>query len=285
MHPIESLARDKDSPYWDDGQPVRMRTSVVVFADILGFTEKTRRANDLASAQELLRHLRSTLNGALMSITQDWMKLSGGMARRPWEYKAFTDNVVIGFPIRDSGEVELGRVFSNLSMFQLKMAQAGRFIRGSIAVGDLYIDRDIVFGAGLLEAYDVEQKLARDPRIVLAPSAVRYLTQHLARHEDPHGAPHNRDLLVDADGQTFLNYLDSILIAESEHGPFYDELLGHKDQVTQALQAHRGDPKVWSKYEWVAKYHNYFCSMHSYFDDEHRIELEALAPTMRALVE
>ena len=43
------------------------------------------------------------------------------------------------------GESEMGNAFFHLGLMQLKMVQSGFFIRGGIAVGELYIDDDIIF--------------------------------------------------------------------------------------------------------------------------------------------
>jgi hypothetical protein len=48
-----------------------------------------------------------------------------------------------------------------------------------MAVGELYMDDEIVFGDGLLKAYNVESSLARDPRIALSESLNPYLKSHL----------------------------------------------------------------------------------------------------------
>ena len=49
------------------------------------------------------------------------------------------------------------------------------------------------------------------------------------------GAPQNRELTRDIDGQWFLNYLDAILLAEDDVGPFYDELEEHRDVIPSRL--------------------------------------------------
>jgi hypothetical protein len=285
MHPIEKLARDPHSPYWQDGGAPILTPSVVVFADILGFSDRLRAAVISRTSMELLQKLRSALNEALIHLDPTWMQGPGSFAKRLWDYKAFTDNVVIGYPLRHATEAVLGRVFEKLGMFQLTMVQAGFFVRGAVAVGDLYMDRDIVFGEGLLEAVSAEQSIARDPRVVLAPSAVTHVQEHLGYYSDPSDSPQNRDLIRDADGQVFLNYLDAILIVEEDHGPFIEPLLDHKREVERCLREFLGQPPIWSKYYWSATYHNYFCSRREWFTDEHRIDLSDFQPGMRSLVE
>ncbi len=154
------------------------------------------------------------------------------------------------------------------------MVVEGFFLRGALSVGDAYIDEIAVFGTALIEARDGESSLARDPRIILTSSAVEAIKKHLTYYDEPANAPQVRNVLRDADGQWFSHYLDSVLMVE-ETGPFYAELLRHKKVVEENLCEYRGAPAVWSKYAWVADYHNFFCDMPPrYFTDEHKIDID-----------
>jgi len=173
-----------------------------------------------------------------------------------------------------------------LSFFQFSLALAGFFIRGGLSIGPLYMDDIAVFGGGLNEAYDAESRLARDPRIVLTSSAEQAVKAHMKYYAEPDYSPQSRDLYRDSDGKLFLNYLDTVLIAEHENGPFYDELLKHKEVVERALTEHKGNPVNWSKYAWVANYHNYFCEQHpNYFNGEYMIEHSRIRMVPRRITE
>lgn len=191
---------------------------------------------------------------------------------------AFTDNVVIGWPvdafglpeteldpILDDAESQLGLAFMGIAGFQFEMANAGFFVRGAVAVGEAYVDEYCVFGKGLLEAHEGESSLARDPRVVLTSSARDRVNSHLRYYGRSVGAPQNRELLRDIDGQWFLNYLDTIHISGDDR-PYLDGLRSHKTSVEAQLNQHRQSPAVFAKYSWVAGYHNYFCDLHDYGD-------------------
>jgi hypothetical protein len=171
------------------------------------------------------------------------------------DLKAFTDNIVLGFPILSEGEAStLHIVIDRLRGFQLFMTIDGFFVRGGVAVGEAYFDEDIVLGPGLLEAYDAEALRARDPRIVLADSCFQYISE----------LP-DAWLLKDADGQFFLNYLDKIAwynVYDEQEGRTprgIDLLTQHKRLVEAKLREYAAEPPIWSKYHWVARYHNFFC--------------------------
>ncbi len=270
---------DVRNPYITvDGQP-ELKASVVAFVDILGYQELIRDAHRNGTAQLLLTRLHQGLAEASRHLYE--LDENGKPFFPPddWPYKdrfkirTFTDNIVIGYPIFDDAESELAAIFSKLADFQLVMVNRGFFIRGAIAIGDLYIDDLTVFGQGLLDAYDGESKQARDPRVVLTKSAEEAVMKHLDYYANPSHSPQARDLFKDADGQFFLNYLDSILIAEVEHGPYFDILENHKYAVEAKLQEHRDQPTYWAKYAWSANYHNFFCDQYSYFTNEHKIDL------------
>jgi hypothetical protein len=220
-----------------------------------------------------------------LSKGRDWLRYNDLGTRLVGErdthvMKAFTDNIVIGWPLggrsrREDGESELGDAFSRLANFQLEMANAGSFVRGAIALGDAYIDDIAVFGSGFMEAYEAESRLARDPRIILTPSATEAVQKHIAYYGKAESAPQYRDLYRDIDGQWFLSYLESILfgVHEELQGPMYHELDRHKHSVESRLREFRSEPRIWSKYAWVANYHNYFCDQNrEHFNDTHKID-------------
>jgi len=268
---------ESTNPYIRTPEEPILIPSVVAYIDILGYHEMASRAHCHNRDSEFLQNLHRAF-----SKGQNWLqgKLPGPKIGKKHfcALKAFTDNIVLGYPLirsKSDGEVELGHVFFLLAIFQFEVTVAGFFTRGAISIGDLYIDDNIVFGNGLTEAYEGEIQLARDPRIVLTKSAAEAVKKHLKYYADPHESPQYRDLYLDSDGQLFLNYLDYILIAEEEIGPSFDGLEKHREIIEQKLSEYMGNPVIWSKYFWVAKYHNFFCSQFpNYFDKSHMVDLE-----------
>lgn len=191
-----------------------------------------------------------------------------------YKVKIITDNIVIGYPVLfDDAESELGRIFFSLAFFQLSMVNQGFFLRGAISIDNLYIDEHIVYGKGLIDSYLGESQKARDPRIILTETASLAVKQHIEYYAQPSFAPQTRDIFLDSDGQYFLNYLDSILVAVPEREPYLEEIQKHKQVIEQKLQEYRNQPLLWSKYAWTANYHNFFCDQHDYFIEEHKVDL------------
>jgi hypothetical protein len=277
------------NPYHADGQPPTLRRSVFAFMDILGYREMIRRLDDAGRSQETLERLHKALDDGRAWLEDRYLppELHEFMKRDLYALKAFTDNIVVGWPVREDAEAELGNALTSTAWFQLQMVLGGFFIRGALSIGSAYVDEIAVFGEALWEAYDGESRVARDPRIVLTKSAIEAVQMHLTYYGDPRRAPHSHAILKDADGQWFVNYLDgTILVAEDEVGPDYDSLKLHKQIVEERLQEHRSNPAIWSKYAWVAGYHNYFCTTHpQHFSDDHAIDVDLFRAAMSAIVE
>lgn len=276
------------NPYIVDGEEPSLRKSVFVFMDILGYSDLMLQAQTTSSQPLALRDLHSALSASRRGLEdQDLPPEFRELSKKDFfALKAFTDNIVIGWPVGSDAESEFGSAFMRLANFQFNMAVRGYFVRGAISVGSAYVDEVVVFGDALAQAYFGESKLARDPRIILTESAVLAAKKHLTYYSAPSHAPHVRDILKDTDGQWFLNYLESVLIAKDEYGPFYTEFLQHKAAVEKRLAEHAANPTVWAKYAWVAGYHNYFCDLHSsHFDEEHRINVDLFKATPSLIVE
>jgi len=271
---------DRRNPYISEtGRPL-MRRSVVSFLDILGYQQMIKKAQENGKSQEFLDHLYVTLKSAVKRL-HDPLGEENDVFRSPILTKdlhrvvTFTDNIVLAYPIEDNdGESELGMIVSQVADFQLTLAKAGFFVRGAIAIGTLFIDNYLVFGQGLLDAYNAEKNMARDPRIVLTKKTQESVRSHLNYYANPDEAPQVREFFRDSDGQYFVNYLERTMIAEYELGPPDDEsVINHKNAVETKLDEYLSEPSLWSKYSWVAHYHNYFCDLCPYFSDEHKIDL------------
>lgn len=270
------------NPYLRDDGAAVLQDSWFCFLDILGFKEILT-ANDHSRIQEFHRLLRDG-----RQILEGPADEAGWFDRDFHALTSFTDNIALGFPIHDDGEMESGMVFDRVARFQLQMVLSGFFIRGGVAVSEAYIDDLAVYGPALLEAYTGESELARDPRIVLTESAKTLIVEHLAYYGNAGHAPQNRVLKRDRDGQWFIDYLRSTIIDESYDPPLVDDeaVRTHRDVVTEELQRFRHSPRIWSKYEWVALYHNDFC--HQYpelFDETFIIEIDTVRGQIGSIVE
>jgi hypothetical protein len=121
------------------------------------------------------------------------------------------------------------------------------------------MDKDIVFGDALLKAVNLEKR-GGPPRIALDSSAIEFIKRHLEFNPDfIEFSSYYKALFRDADGAIFLNYLSEVFHAFPDGGIFFDILEGHKRSITRGLTDYKADPGIRAKFEWAAKYHNFFC--------------------------
>ena len=238
------------NPYHRSKQEQRLRPSVLAFIDILGYSALIDEAEKRGEQEQVFNSLYSALLSGrrrLENRGREFSQLRRMASKDFYVLKAFTDNIVIAWPIRDDAEVELGQAITKLMEFQFSMSLKGFFIRGAISIGSAYVDDIAVFGDALTEAYSGESKLARDPRIILTARSVAATKQHLGYYSNKRHAPQSKDLLRDSDGQWFVNYLESVMIAVDEAGPFYQEFEEHKAAVEIKLTKYANDPVIFSK--------------------------------------
>jgi hypothetical protein len=227
-----------------------MEPSVVMVLDVLGFKalSQSSRTDEFHRLYRVLsraqRHLRPIIAGA-------------------YEFKVYTDNIAVCWPIgsQTDSEVALGMTILQVALFQMDLACAGYCVRGAIAVGDVFADRNTVFGPALIEAHEAERG-AKQPRVVLAPSAVSHALVHRRYYAPPRYSPQDTELLFDRrDSCVFVDYLTCW------EGNFDDPDLAARRGLPRLLREHRefictnlGLPhprKIKAKYRWLAQYHNY----------------------------
>lgn len=229
--------------------------SAVCFADILGFSQMVLDAHEVGTGNELLQRLHSILSMQYkkLKLISDYVGVM----------KSFTDNIIIGLPIFDDGESQLGGIFLNFAQYQLALTLDGFFIRGGVAIGDFYGDDDFTYGPAIIEAHKLE-KVAIYPRIILGDEVVELVKQHINYYAEPEYSPQNFELLKDnTDGKWFINYLDAVMENVSENGDYEEAiklLQQHKQEIEKNLNKFSTNQYVLNKYVWSAQYHNYFCS-------------------------
>ena len=243
-----------------DGQP-RTRLSIVAYFDLLGFTQQIRDADEQGRSDELLQRLAAFIKdwyGQDGVLHDKWSRTEDGRPSR--EVRAFTDDVVMAHPLDydEEGEAEMAGIQGHLSLLQMAFAFDGFFLRGGLAVGDVYVDSTIVYGKAFLDAVEAEKK-ANWPRIVFARSAIEYVHKHLGYYGSVKSAPAKRHIFIDEDGEWVLDYLEDVRQDRTEP-PIFDWLKKHRDVVAQKLKEFALTPRILAKYQWVARYHNHTCA-------------------------
>jgi len=224
--------------------------------DVLGFNELVTVDNQ----DVLLDQFYAVISEQVKFLNTHWES-----SESPPEIKVFTDNIVVGYPYLSDDDREFYDLISVVADYQLAMSLKGFFIRGGVSIGELFIDKYTVYGSALLDAYGLESKSARDPRIILSEKVRELIETYREKvYENGHDFPYKKSILIDIDGLAYINYLGRAVDENSRQKIINWQLIQkHKSKVEENLTKYKSNTNIWSKYHWLASYHNYFCKKHS----------------------
>lgn len=120
------------------------------------------------------------------------------------------------------------------------------------------MDRGFVTGPALVDAAEHEAKIAVYPRVVLTDLCTEVAVRDARTYRTVAESPWNEQVLVDADGRVFVDYLVAL-----KDSPVEEQVLAglraHREKVSAALGDFVCQPRIAEKYQWVVAYHNYTC--------------------------
>lgn len=228
--------------FFDDQGGPRLARCAVLFVDLLGISQ-------LARSENAATYLR-TLNDALRS-SRDFLREDS-----PWPAAYFSDSLVIVSPVAGGSDCSaLTGLIEQAAALQIDLLSHGYALRGGIAMGEIHLSRNLMFGPGLIEAYQLEQRSALDPRIILSQAAAQTVRSGPGDEVGELGW----SLLEDQDGHLVVDYLASSIVSYRLE-PARDGLEWHRDFINRRRAEHQSDIAVWSKWNWVAQYHNAVCA-------------------------
>lgn len=143
-------------------KPQEYTSRVVAFFDILGWRSKVISAgSDPAKIAKLHNIL---LLFSLLRSNEESNAIPAQLAT------SFSDNVVISTTLKQE--------FVHFALIQAAAAQLfaaaeGFFVRGGITVGQIFHDRNVVFGPALNRAYELESRHSKYPRLTVDPDTLQ----------------------------------------------------------------------------------------------------------------
>ena len=178
-------------------------------------------------------------------------------------YVNFSDLIVHTIPLETRYNMAMpdGAVYyeiKNLAIAQAILMIEKVLLRGALVVGQLERSYAVVFGPGLIAAYDLERSYAQYPRIILAPELLQNVKENplLRAHAYNEEMTYISDYIKrDDDGMVFIDYLGGWkAVAESEE-VYVDFLKTHKKLIENRIVEFRSDGRILPKYLWLKKYH------------------------------
>jgi hypothetical protein len=231
---------------------VKYSTCLVTYFDILGFrrllAEKTpgEISRILRILKQAARHDRDT--------ERDFDRL----------YESFSDLTLRSINVSsiDYLLVRPPLLFyelESIAQVQIEMLQRERIlVRGGISIGSLVKSWGLVFGVGLVRAYELETQ-AQYPRVIIDDALVGVL-QRLSHPADEENGGIWRDrtasLVATEEKHSFVDYLRYALEYFGDFERYLDFLALHKTVVQDGLSQFASEPRIRSKYRWLKRYHN-----------------------------
>ncbi len=240
-----------------DGNP-RLIECAVLYFDLLGVSAMTQGQ----AAEKELREFDTLIREALPYPIG--AAAAEAASRGASSAAVFSDSVVQTIPIAsDLAAAEpIFQLVVEVAQSQTELAVREYFARGAITLDDFHAYDGLLFGPALVEAAQLEDEVADVPRIVLSSSVCAALIDRAEANEESsfYGEV---PALVDEDGIAFVDYLGGAFRSDPEI-VLPKTLRRHQRVVAKKLKKNLTNFHRWSKYRWVAEYHNATCLAYSH---------------------
>jgi len=166
----------------------------------------------------------------------------------------FSDSLVISFKAESEGSVI--ELIGSIQSLVKKVINCGFLLRGGLAYGNLYHDKDFIFGLGMNKAYELESKKAIVPRIIIQKEIIEISKNYLPAffNEDMKEYVFNY-ISKDIDEEYYIDYfkkgIDTFWQIKNHDKEFVNNL---KTNIINGLLV--GDISVRFKYLWMKEKFN-----------------------------
>lgn len=243
---------------------------LIAFIDILGFKEIIKQSE---IDPEKIEFISSILNYLKDWESQDKWDLKLVEIEEDAQYKgvknfdirgktnvtAFSDSIVVSVKIDDNINEMASTLIVHLSHIGSLLLEKGVLIRGGLTVGNLiHDDNGTVFGQGMIDAYLLETKSAKYPRIILSNKIIEALNYPIDNKINRY--PYHQYLERFEDGCIGFHQLIHYCVTDGwiEMTP---EILARRLEIVrkvivQGLDSSFENPDVFEKYKWMMEKYN-----------------------------
>lgn len=255
---------------------MKEKIKYTAFLDVLGFAQYIEKnitndeeAEEFHSNLNLItQYLEYLKNDTYGSLDIDFLKYI--IIKYTW----ISDTFVLTIEYDNEGE---DVIISSMMIYILSLAitsihhffanEYGLLIRGAISSKYTFINNNILLGAGIVEAYGLESKIATNPRVIFAEDIIT--DEILEKLSLLHKNNTLNIISQDCDGYYFINYISALQDIPPMIGkpmpPIPKEKLEERatQSKVEALSNYRkiidaglkiNNPSVKSKYMWLEQY-------------------------------
>ena len=226
---------------------------ILAFVDILGFKNMIQQSTCNFLEQKRI------LNA--MKIIHSYKELNDsgfdgeGLRKYGVQVTTFSDSAIISYPISFDGG--LFHVLIDLIHLQIDLSNLGIFIRGGVSIGLAHHDEYNAFGPAMNDAYMLESKEAKFPRIILTSQTLSSGVAASKNHQNPFDISLLHSIIKqDKDGFYYLDYLRQFQELDHPEYDYYIWLTRIRDHLIYNLNLYYSDDKIYHKYLWMLDYWN-----------------------------
>lgn len=222
--------------------PGKPKTYAIAYLDLLGTTSKiSKDENDM-----YLYMIRSIYDMAVKSSGKDGFS---NLGFNRIETKIFSDNIVMAIPLDSDHKIDdVCCLLKFVAIIQNRATISSNWlVRGGVTIGELYIDNILIWGQGLVRAYELENHIAVFPRIVIDHNVLELL------------GVNNPFLCRDIDGQFYLNFLEFMEYRDTTGADdFLPQVRRHFKQLLLEIKMPNGNyaERPYQKLHWHRNYIN-----------------------------
>jgi hypothetical protein len=225
----------------------------VTFLDLLGFGQMIDAGIPPDEVLKMLREVRRVAHED--AETKKLVKI---------EYLCISDCMIRALQLENPRKVtspELQSELLQLAHMQTELILRGYPVRGAVTHGSVYFKGRTLFGPAYQNAFRIESKVAKFPRIV----ADKCILTDFVGYPEGNGDSSYADADVEvkslirqdaADGEWFIDYIKA-MESEYDYAVEYAKfLVAHANFIRRRLVENAANSERLPKYKWMENYHN-----------------------------
>lgn len=203
-----------------------LKTHIVAFIDLLGFSSMVSHDCEKPEGEQKYISKLFDIHKKTKEISTDLPGMS---------LTQFSDSVVLSVPYSVDNFNSICQIISE---FQYDLLCSGILCRGGVSYGKHFSTEDFLFSHGLIDAYNIESKLAINPRVVISKALIELVFGNISQVD-------SELLIKESDGLFFLGYLNGHSADENKNS--LEQVL--PDQLSE-------NPSIRAKQIWLIDYFN-----------------------------
>lgn len=266
-----------------------------VFVDILGFSEKTRRAESFEDIEKIEKAILQVQDFFEHNPSDEMTKSNHALYSR--RVLAFSDCVIAHIPLNSQATEYSGQfdpimsVLVGLAFSQGMCVHNSHFVRGAVELGWWYHENDVLISQALSNAAKLEAS-ANVPVIALCEDFYNYIENHEDRKAYHESIDPIKSMLRHYESEKisyyYLDYIGILLrnmdpvLSKAERELYSSASADERDRLNSQfyidmcerwLEEHARiienavvgihERNIRSKYEWLSAYHNDICKQYT----------------------